>query len=125
MEVPEADITLAPDSRTTYQDARFSLPILTRRGTRSALIVSDPFHLPRVRWTFRHVFEGSPIRLFFVPSKDASVPPDWWKKEKSRNLVFLEILKNAYYRFYYGMLGLESEPAWVLEWKAAVKRFFG
>jgi len=43
-------------------------PILRERGYRSALVVTDPYHLRRVRWTFRHVFKNQPINLVFVAS---------------------------------------------------------
>jgi uncharacterized SAM-binding protein YcdF (DUF218 family) len=49
--VPGERITLAPGPKTTYQEALVVAPILRREGYRSALVVTDPYHLRRVRWT--------------------------------------------------------------------------
>jgi len=50
--VPAEAIVLEPDSRSTEQNARHAAQIMRARGWRSAVVVSDSFHLLRARWLF-------------------------------------------------------------------------
>lgn len=45
--VPEGDILLEDQSRTTQQNLAFAAPILAEAGCASVLIVSDPIHMRR------------------------------------------------------------------------------
>lgn len=53
MGVPERRIILEPRATSTYESAVNCLPILNARGWRTALIVSDTYHLPRAVTLFR------------------------------------------------------------------------
>ncbi len=51
--VPAAAITLDEAARTTFENARNAGRIMRARGWRSALVVSEPYHAPRVVLTLR------------------------------------------------------------------------
>jgi len=53
MGVPQSACILEENSHSTYENARFSAPILERLGVRRVLLVSDPYHLFRARQNFR------------------------------------------------------------------------
>lgn len=53
MGVPENRIIMEPIAATTYDSAVHCLPILKAHGWRTALIVSDAYHLPRALLLFR------------------------------------------------------------------------
>jgi uncharacterized SAM-binding protein YcdF (DUF218 family) len=52
--VPEAALLVEPRSRNTLENARETARLLTARGLRSILLVSDRIHLPRASLLFRH-----------------------------------------------------------------------
>jgi len=73
---------------------------------RSVIVVSDPHHMRRARWTFWQVL-GDEIMVLMAP-----VPFDmslyrrrWWTDEESRKYVKDEYLKMAYYyaRYQFGV----------------------
>jgi uncharacterized SAM-binding protein YcdF (DUF218 family) len=59
--VPKERIILEERSRTTVGNAYYSLLLVRDRKCRSAIIVTDPFHLPRALVIFSSVFEGVEI----------------------------------------------------------------
>ena len=77
---------------------------------RSVIVVSDPFHMRRARWTYRQLL-GDQVGAQMAPIPFDLTPYQrrWWTDEKSRNYVKSEYLKIAYYyaryRFGVGPLG--------------------
>ncbi len=57
--VPEERLVLEAESRSTLENARHSARLMRRCGWSSALIVSDPLHLPRALMAFRAVGIGA------------------------------------------------------------------
>lgn len=66
--VPEAALRLEPRSRTTRENARYSLPILRDLGARKVLLVSSQRHLPRVLVNFRAEAERQGLAIEFIPA---------------------------------------------------------
>jgi uncharacterized SAM-binding protein YcdF (DUF218 family) len=56
-------------SRTTYENALYSAEILRRAGIRSALVVTDPWHMARALWSFYAV--GYPVIAAPLPERQA------------------------------------------------------
>jgi len=121
--VPEKRITLAEWPMTTYQEALAVKSIVPLSGMRSAMVVSDPYHLKRVRWTFRQVSKDSQVKWYFVSSGLAWDGEGWWREGQSRVPVALEISKIAYYRLIYGLMGLDDDPPWTLTLKRNYEKF--
>jgi uncharacterized SAM-binding protein YcdF (DUF218 family) len=115
--VPEERITLAPGPRTTYQEALAVAPILREKGYRSAMIVTDPYHLRRVRWTFGHVFKNQPIDLVFVSSDMPWKREGWWRYKEEKLRVYSEVSKLAWYWLAHGLLRMTDDPPWSIELK--------
>jgi len=69
---------------------------------RAIMVVSDPFHMRRTRWTYRRVF-GEEIELYMAPVPFELTPYQhtWWKDPESRRQVFEEYGKFIYYLFRY------------------------
>jgi len=65
---------------------------------RSVMIVSDPHHMRRARWTYRHVL-GNKIRITMGPVPFGSSPYTryWWRDQESVRMVKSEYTKLAYY----------------------------
>ena len=51
--VPEAAILLEPHARNTWENARFSIPLLRAAGASRAILVTDRLHMPRALMHFR------------------------------------------------------------------------
>jgi uncharacterized SAM-binding protein YcdF (DUF218 family) len=115
--VPEGRITLAPGPKTTYQEVLAVAPILREKRYRSALVVTDPYPLRRVRWTFRHVFKNQPIELIFVASDRPWKGEGWWQHKEEKLRVYSEVFKMAWYWLAHGLLRMPDDPPWSIDLK--------
>jgi uncharacterized SAM-binding protein YcdF (DUF218 family) len=62
------------------------------------MVVSDPFHMRRARWTYQRVLGDEVlIRMAPVPFILTPYTRSWWTEEESRLYVKKEYLKIAYY----------------------------
>lgn len=100
---------------STYQEAeRLKLWIdQTHTPVRSVIIVSDPHHMRRARWTYQQVL-GENIKLIMAPIPFDQTPDQqyWWADETSRRIVREEYVKLVYY---YARYKFSSGPvkAWL------------
>ena len=121
--IPEKNITLAEWPTTTYQEALAVASMERFYQIRSAIVVSDPYHLKRVRWTFEHVFRDSQVKLVFVSSDLPWDGQGWWREKQSRIQVALEISKMGYYRLVHGLMGLADDPPGTITLKRRYETF--
>ena len=71
---------------------------------KSVIIVSDPFHMRRALWTYRHVLgKGIEIQMAPVPFENTPFQRQWWEDDASSNMVKEEYLKYVYYIIRYGL----------------------
>ncbi len=69
---------------------------------RSVIVVSDPHHMRRARWTYRMVFGGDfSLEMAPVPFGMTPYRHDWWSDLRSRRMVGEEYLKIVFYYFRY------------------------
>ena len=121
--VPERAIILAPGPKTTFQEALAVARILNRSDYKTALVVSDPYHLKRVRWTFRQVFGETGVKMSFVASDFPWEGEGWWKNKKEEKIVYLEVTKIGWYWLVHGLLGMKDDPPWSLALKQRYEKF--
>jgi hypothetical protein len=101
--VPIDAIEMFGSSNANTKEEALALLEWTQRHTSRALIIpTEIFQARRVRWTFRHVLAGQPIRIEVAPFD----PPqytraDWWATERGVVEFQNEILKYIYYRLKY------------------------
>jgi uncharacterized SAM-binding protein YcdF (DUF218 family) len=101
--VPAADIESFGASNKNTHDEALALREWAGRHTAKVFIVpTEIFAARRVRWMFRHEFEGRDIRII-VPSFE---PPQytaarWWQTETAIVAFQNEVLKYLYYRLKY------------------------
>ena len=69
---------------------------------RSIIVVSDPFHMRRARWTYQKVF-GNTVQIEMVPVPFRLTPYQvtWWKDTDSKRYVEEEYVKFVFYLFRY------------------------
>lgn len=63
--VPDSAIVLETRSRSTEENAAYSLELMNERGWQSALVVSDGYHLLRARW----IFAEQGLEAYTVPAE--------------------------------------------------------
>ncbi len=69
---------------------------------RSVIVVSDPFHMRRVRWTYRWVLgDGIEVQMAPVPFEHTPYKHIWWTDQRSRQNVQEEYSKLIYYLLRY------------------------
>jgi uncharacterized SAM-binding protein YcdF (DUF218 family) len=96
--VPRSVILLANGTRNTHEDALAARTLVLAHGWRSALLVTDPYHMRRSLWTFETAFAGTGVQIWPAPVVggwfDAS---RWWQDEDGFVAVNGEYLKLVYY----------------------------
>jgi uncharacterized SAM-binding protein YcdF (DUF218 family) len=73
---------------------------------RSVIVVSDPHHMRRARWAYRHVL-GNGVRISMAPVPFESSPykRQWWTDKESKRMVKDEYVKLGYYLARYQFSG--------------------
>ncbi len=75
--VPESDIVLEDQSRTTFENFELAKPLLERAGIEDVLIVSDPLHMRRAKLIADRTgiaADTSPTRTSLYRSWDTVIP---------------------------------------------------
>lgn len=97
-----APADLVPDTSwatTTYEEALELKQFLAGEpAVRSVIVVSSPYHMRRVKWTFEQVLQDQ-VALQFAPVPLEPDPEqrEWWRDAGMRNSVVKEYVKLGYY----------------------------
>jgi uncharacterized SAM-binding protein YcdF (DUF218 family) len=71
---------------------------LSATHVRSVIVVSDPYHMRRARWTYEKVLGGEiSVQMAAVPFGTTPYQRRWWQDRASRQYVANEYLKMFYY----------------------------
>ena len=97
--IPHDAIFPIPEiSDGTYEEALHSRDIMLAHGWRSAILVTDPFHMRRALLTFRHVFEPAGLVVIASPADGSKYGVNnWWTDRNAAMRVAQEYLKLGYY----------------------------
>ena len=106
-------LDLNPSS--TFQEALYVSAFLDKSSYQSAIIVSDPIHLYRARWSFNHLLPETVTKRVFISSDPQWAEDAWWKNTATRKYVFNEISKVIYYWVVHGLFGREDNLKWALK----------
>ena len=92
------DSTQAPDSAGSWAEAITVRERMQAEGLRTVMVVSDPPHMLRLRYTWGSVLRGTGLRYTLV----ATSPPwwpgwRWWRNPQASDFVGNEVLKLGYY----------------------------
>ncbi len=92
--VPPSAILVVANSESTFDDARLTREEMERHGWRSAIVISDPFHLRRVSLVFTRAFRGSGLTVtYHAPPRNWFSTDHWWQRRKDTVQVLLEYIK--------------------------------
>jgi uncharacterized SAM-binding protein YcdF (DUF218 family) len=101
--VPADRILRERQSRSTKENAEFSVPILRRHGVKKAVIVTSWFHSRRALACFKHY---APEIEFISKPTVLDRPSNSWPEKEQRLKVLFEYLKYGYYALWH----------WILPW---------
>lgn len=86
-------IMLEDRSRSTEEDAQFTMEILLQHGFSSVLLVTSPYHSKRASRIFRKIM-GKEIKVISAPVEKSWFSFDeWWKRRRDRAQVLNEYSK--------------------------------
>jgi len=89
-------------SSSTYEGSVALKRLVLQKDFGSAIVVSSPYHMRRVRMVFNKVVPDK-VQLVFhhVPWEMSELKKKWWTDEKSIEFVVTEYVKLVYYYFRY------------------------
>ncbi len=98
MGVPSHAITLEDKSRSTLENALFTLPILKERGIKSFILVTSPTHSRRAKRVFKKVCSKEGIKVISYPAQKSKFQlSGWWTRHEDTQLVMWEYVSLVYY----------------------------
>jgi len=96
--VPEANIYALEAGTSTREEADLLLNYCIENNIASIAIVSDKFHLRRVRYSFSDDFEEANIAFYCIGAKSSQYDESrWWQAERGLLMVSREYMKLVYY----------------------------
>ena len=94
----DAIVPIEAIADSTYDEALSSREIMVERGWRTAIVVTDPFHMRRALLTFRQAFEPAGLIALPSPADDSKYGVEnWWQDRNATMRVLQEYLKLGYY----------------------------
>ncbi len=96
--IPDSLIMPLRTATSTQEEAIEVRTFAEKENYKSITVISNDYHLRRVRRTFDKAFEGSNILIRYhgAPSEDFD-PNSWWQKESGLVLTNNEYIKLIYY----------------------------
>ena len=98
--VPAAAILIQDRSRSTLEDAKFSLPIVNASQIHSIILVTSPTHTRRAGRVFHKIFAPAGIKVIVHPVEKSEFNPNrWWTRHEDTALVVWEYVSAVLYFF--------------------------
>jgi uncharacterized SAM-binding protein YcdF (DUF218 family) len=98
--VPDSSIQMECASRTTRENAMFTVPLLRAQHAKRVVLVTSWFHSRRALYCFRHF--APEIEFVSLPTI-SDLPHNHWPTKWERRWVLSEYLKLVYYRVRFGI----------------------
>jgi uncharacterized SAM-binding protein YcdF (DUF218 family) len=98
--VPANAIRTECESRTTRENAKFTVPMLRAQNAKRVIIVTSWFHSRRALHCFRHY---APEIEFISRPTHADLPAHHWPSKWERKWVLTEYIKVMYYWVRFGI----------------------
>jgi len=85
----------------THKEILEAKKAIDRKGFRSAIFVSSPFHMRRIKIIADHIFDNRSLQMKFVPTRyEDSIDPDWILSLHNLELFAMEYLKITCFSVY-------------------------
>lgn len=94
--VPEKDILIEEDSKTTKENAEFTARIVQDLDAKRIILITSPYHQRRAYLEFKTAL-GDKVEIVNHSAVDETWrKKNWWESENARFLTFGEIIKSFY-----------------------------
>ena len=85
----------------THKEMLEAKKAIDRKGFRSAIFVSSPFHMRRIKIIADHIFDSRSLQMKFVPTRyESGADPVWFLSRNSLKMVALEYFKVVWFVTY-------------------------
>ena len=93
------DIIMLKNPSSTFEEAFFLKEFLRKNKFDRIIIISDPFHMRRIKMTYKKIFKDDYCKLIFsYPENSWYRTDNWWKNPESVYAVATEYLKLLWYK---------------------------
>lgn len=98
--VPKSKILLEKQSRSTFENAKFSLELLRNKKIQSLIIVTSPPHTRRSKLVFQKIFKDLKVKIMVYPVQKSEFKKEkWWQDHEDTQFVVQEYLSLFFYWF--------------------------
>ena len=96
--VPASAVMVQTRSRSTLEDAQFSLPIVRANNWHSVILVTSPYHTRRASAVFKKIYGLQGIKVMIYPVQHSDFDPhDWWQRHEDTAYVVWEYVARVMY----------------------------
>jgi uncharacterized SAM-binding protein YcdF (DUF218 family) len=96
--VPARALLLQDKSRSTLEDARYSLPILKKNKIHSIILVTSYYHSRRAKRVFQKICTPAGISVVSWPAQESEFRPHgWWHRHEDIQIVVTEYMSLVFY----------------------------
>ncbi len=88
----------------THLELLMARRMMERLGLRSAVLVSSPYHMRRIKIIAQAVFDNAPYALAYRPTRYEPTSPVWFLSTKDAGWVFTEYGKILWFLLYSRLL---------------------
>lgn len=100
--VPETALLFDSEARNTMQEAIKTTQLLKNNAWNSALVVSDPPHMRRLKQYWQPIFDKQALQLHLIQTRTPNWNPQrWWQNQKWAQFCLKELAKLIYYTYKY------------------------
>ncbi|MFC1496435.1 YdcF family protein [Candidatus Margulisiibacteriota bacterium] len=94
LSIPPESVLIEDKSESTYENAKFCLPIIKQKGFRSILLVTSPTHSRRARHVFLNIYDKEGVKIISHPVRESRFKVKrWWTRHEDTQKVVLEYVK--------------------------------
>ncbi|MBW2655488.1 MAG: YdcF family protein, partial [Deltaproteobacteria bacterium] len=76
--VSSSNIYVTDIPRNTFEEAKYCHKFMQEHKINSALVVSDWWHLRRVKWSFETAFQGAGKKIKYIYAQNLETKVGWW-----------------------------------------------
>ena len=96
--VPGSAVLVQGRSKSTLDDAKFSLPVVEARNFKSVILVTSPYHTRRAAAVFKKMYGPQGIKVMVYPVQHSDFNPhDWWRRHEDTAYVVWEYMARVMY----------------------------
>ena len=96
--VDPKDVILEVDSRSTFENAKLTLPIVRELQAKTVIMVTSPPHTRRAKRVFRNAYSKEKIKVISCPVENSAFQlAGWWKRHEDTQFVVREYISMFYY----------------------------